>query len=217
VIAFQKSFGSAGTGVIGELTLGKLGLRVGQKTTSNSTVNPAYVEAKKYLGKTEFNTTFNKWLSGFWRIVGLPNYKTIIGTTFAWCGLFIAAMNSEVGQQWISNGAGARNWANYGQAIDWKRDGIPQGAVVHINSKSCSSGSGNHVTFADGACTPEYLASRGAVVPGLGGNQSSMVKRSMYSASKVCAVRWPPELPLPPSVTRNVSCGSGNDSNESTR
>ena len=179
--------------------------------------NPAYLEAKKYLGKKETGSAFNKWLSGFWKIVGLPNYKTIIGASFAWCGLFIAVMNSEVGQEWIKNGAGARNWAKYGQEVNWKRDGIPQGAVVHVNSKSCSSGSGNHVTFADGACTAEYLATKGAVVPGLGGNQGNSVKRSYYSAEKVCAVRWPKELPLPPSVKVNVSCGSGSASSESTR
>jgi peptidoglycan hydrolase-like protein with peptidoglycan-binding domain len=221
VSVFQKSFGSLGSGIVGMLTLEKLGLVIGEKPSEppvpgSATTNPAYVEAKKYIGKTEFDSTFNKWLSGFWKIVGLPGYKTIIGTSFAWCGLFIAAMNSEVGQKWMNNGAGARNWASYGQAIDWKKNGIPQGAVIHINA-NCGSGSGNHVTFADGACTAEYLTRKDAVVPGLGGNQSNAVKRSLYGVSKVCAVRWPSELPLPPKVVNNISCGSGTDSGDGTR
>jgi peptidoglycan hydrolase-like protein with peptidoglycan-binding domain len=220
VMAFQKSFKSSGSGIVGILTLEKLGLAVGQKPAEQSgkaPTNPAYINAKKYLGKKENDSTFNKWLSGFWKIVGLPGYKTIIGTSFAWCGLFIAAMNSEVGQKWINNGAGARNWASYGQKIDFKVNGIPQGAVIHINGTKCGNGSGNHVTFADGSCTAEYIASKGAVIPGLGGNQSNQVKRSLYSATKVCAVRWPSELPLPPKVTKNESCGSGTDSGDSTK
>jgi peptidoglycan hydrolase-like protein with peptidoglycan-binding domain len=212
---FQKSFGSAGSGVLGPITLERLGIQIKKP---DQPVNPAYIEAKKHLGKKETDPAFNKYLSGFWKIVGLPNYKTIVGASFAWCALFIAAMNSEVGIQYMSKyGAAARTWAKYGQAIDWKTNGIPEGAVIHINSKSCGAGSGNHVTFAGGSCTPEYLRTKGAVVPGMGGNQSNMVKVSYYSATKVCAVRWPAEIELPKRVTQNVNCGGGSDKGESTR
>lgn len=187
-----------------------------QAPSGNRPVNPAYLEAKKYAGKTETDSSFNKWLSGFWPKAGLPSYKTIIGTSFAWCGLFVLAMNSEVGQKWASGAAGAKNWAKYGVAIDWKKNGIPRGAIMHLNHNSCGSGSGNHVTFADGDCTAADLAKPGATVPGFGGNQGNTVKRSNYAVKEVCAVRWPSEVPLPGPVTKSINC-SGQSSEESTR
>lgn len=219
VAAFQKSIGFSGTGFIGPKTLEALGFTVNSKpTTTKGSKNPAYEEAKKHLGKSEYDLKFNKYLSSFWRIVGLPHYKTIIGASFAWCALFIAAMNSETGLEYMSRyGAAARTWAKYGVAIDYKRDGIPQGAVVHINSRSCSSGSGNHVTFSDSSCTAKTVNTLGATFVGLGGNQSNQVKRSTYSISKVCAVRWPKEITKPDPVKNNVNCNGGKDSGESTR
>lgn len=229
--AFQKSVGLTGSGIIpakdGGQTFKKLGLKLetnGEEKpkplppTSGNSSNPAYLEAKKHDGKKESDSKFNKYLSAFWGKVGLPNYKTIVGTSFAWCGLFIAAMNSEAGLEWIKNGAGARNWAKYGVEVEWKKNGIPRGAVIHINNKgNCSSGSSNHVTFADGDCTAEYLSKSGATVPGYGGNQSNTVKRSAYSVSKICAVRWPKEIPLPRRITQNVNCDKETDKGETTR
>lgn len=230
--AFQRSIGSAGSGIPGPVTLEALGLKVEEKDkparvpNTKVPVNPAYVQAKKYAGKKETDKEFNKKMSGFWKKAGL-SLTTIIGSGAAWCGLFIFVMNTEVGQKSVKYSPLARNWGAYEQKVDWKRDGIPQGAVVHINNGgNCSSSSNNHVTFADGSCTPEYLAKKGAVVPGFGGNQGDMVKRSEYAVTKVCNVRWPAEImvdgelvkvPLPPKVTKNVSCGSGSDQGESTR
>lgn len=181
-------------------------------------VNPAYQEAKKHEGKTEFMPAFNAWLSGFWPKAGLPGYKTIIGTSFAWCGLFVLAMNSEVGQDWVKGAAGARNWSKYGVAFDWKQNGIPRGAVVHINGQgNCASSSGNHVTFADGDCTAADLKKSGASFPGFGGNQGNAVKRSNYPVKNICAVRWPSEIPLPSRVDKSVDCQSKPSDKESTR
>jgi hypothetical protein len=179
--------------------------------------NPAYKEAKKHEGARENDPKFNRYLSSFWGRVGLSNYKTIVGTTFAWCGLFIFAMNTEVGQRSISGAAGARNWARYGVSIDWRRDGIPRGAVMHLNHNGrCTSGSSNHVTFADGACTATDLMRKGATVPGFGGNQANTVKRSIYPVYEICEVRWPSEIPLPGPVSQSVDC-SGTASDESSR
>lgn len=179
--------------------------------------NPAYQEAKKYAGKKESDSSFGKWLSGYWKKVGLPNYKTIVGSSFAWCALFVVAMQSDTGQKYIASAA-ARSHAKTGVEIEWKENGIPQGAVVHLNhSGNCSSGSGNHVTFADGSCTPEQLAKPGATFPGFGGNQGNQVKRSNYGVREICAVRWPAEVPKPGRITKSVDCGSGSTSGESTR
>lgn len=188
------------------------------KPITLTSTNPAYAEAKKYAGKKESDPAFNKWMSAFWAKAGLPGYKTIVGTSFAWCGLFVLAMNSESGLKYINGAAGAKNWAKYGQSINWKQDGIPRGAVMHLNHKGVCSGpsSGNHVTFADGDCTAADLKKSGATVPGFGGNQGNTVKRSNYVIKEVCEVRWPSEIPLPPPVTKSVDC-SGSATGDSTR
>ena len=185
------------------------------ETNSAHPENPAYKEAKKYEGKTEFDTKFGAFLSGFWRLVGL-NYKTIIGSSFAWCALFVVAMQSQVGQKYIAS-AMAKDQGRTGVAIDWRKNGIPRGAIVHLNHKGdCKSESNNHVTFADGDCTPQELAKKDAVFPGFGGNQSNQVKRSLYGVFEVCEVRWPKEVALPGLITKSVNC-QGEKSNESTR
>lgn len=184
--------------------------------------NPAYEEAKKYDGKKESDSKFNAWLSAFWPKVGLKNYKTIVGSSFAWCALFFFAMNSQTGQDVIAS-AGAKKIGQSGYEINWKQNGIPQGAGVWKNSSSCSSGSGNHITWADGDCSPEDLAKPKATWAGFGGNQADAVKRSIYCAkgdcgsSKdvICRVFWH-EKNLPPKVTKSKNC-TGTPTAESTR
>lgn len=184
--------------------------------------NPAYEEAKKYDGKKESDKAFGAWLSGYWKKVGLPNYKTIVGSSFAWCALFFFAMNSDTGQNVIAS-AGAKKIGQSGYEINWKQNGIPQGAGVWKNSSSCSSSSGNHITWADGDCTAEDLAKPKATWAGFGGNQADSVKRSIYCAkgdcgsSKdvICRVFWH-EKTLPPKVAKSKNC-TGTPTQESTR
>lgn len=212
---FQEESNLEIDGIVGPKTWAAL-MR-GEARNQVGPLNPAYEEAKKHEGKSEFDSKFNSYLSGFWKRVGLPNFKTIIGTSFAWCGLFVAAMNIEAGQEFLTKGARAREWAKYGVEIDWKKDGIPRGAVIHINGAGkCSSSEANHVTFADGDCTPEDLAKPGAAFSGFGGNQSNRVKRSIYPVKNLCAVRWPSEIEKPGKITKSVDC-TGTPSNESTR
>lgn len=191
--------------------------RVAAPVTGARPVNPAYQEAKKYEGKTETNSAFGAWLSKFWPKAGLPNYKTIVGSSFAWCALFLVAMNSETGQKYVASAA-ARSWAKYGVEVNWKQDGIPRGAVIHLNhAGNCSSGSSNHVTFADGDCTVAELTKPGATFPGFGGNQGNTVKRSAYGVREICAVRWPSEIPKPGPVTKSYNCSVKATGEESTR
>ena len=174
-------------------------------------------KAKENEGKKETDSSFNRWLSGFWRIVGLPHYKTIIGSSFAWCGLFVAASLYNVNMPWQKNGAGAKNWAKYGQEIEWRKVGIPRGAILHINHKGdCKSGSNNHVGFSDGDCAAADLLKKGATINIYGGNQSNTAKVSAFGAYEICEARWPDGVPLPEPVVKSVGC-SGKPGGESTR
>jgi hypothetical protein len=178
---------------------------------------PWYLFALKFKGKREQDPEFNKEMSAKWGLVGLSKYKTISGKTYAWCGLAMAVALAGVGLSHQKDGAGAKNWAKYGVAIDWKTDGIPRGAIIHINSKECGSGSGNHVTQADGDCSPEDLNKPGATINGFGGNQGDTWKVSVYNVKAICAVRWPKEYPKPPPIKKSDRCTSGKAKDESTR
>lgn len=177
--------------------------------------NPSYLEAKKYAGAKESDSKFGAFLSKFWPKTGL-NYKTIVGSSFAWCALFVVAMQSETGQKYIASAA-AKSHAKTGVEIAWKEDGIPRGAIIHLNHSKCGSGSGNHVTFADGDCTAADLKKAGATFAGFGGNQGNAVKRSIYGAGTICAVRWPSEVPKPGPIQKSVNCTGAGSSGESTR
>jgi hypothetical protein len=185
--------------------------------TEKKSKNPAYNEAKKHEGKGEKDRAFVAYLSGYWKKAGLPGYKTIIGSSFAWCGLFILMANTNVGMKVISGAAGAKNWARYGQEIDFRRDGAPRGAVTYINHKgNCKSGSSNHVAFLDGDCTAADFARKDGRINLFGGNQSNTAKVSSFPAYEICEVRWPSELPLPGPVKISDGC-SGAPKGGSTR
>lgn len=219
VADFQDRNGLEETGIVDQVTLNLIIKQADEKRTPAlpvQPVNPAYVEAKKYAGKGEHDKAFVAWLSKYWPKVGLPGYKTIIGTAFAWCGLFFAAMHTDVGLSVVKGAAGAKNWRNAGIIIDWKKDGIPQGAEVQIDHDGDCKGGGNHITWADGACAPADLLKPGAKFPGYGGNQANMVKRSMYGVREICSVVWPHELQKPGPVTKSIDC-AGTGGKESTR
>lgn len=200
-------------------------------------VNPAYKEAKKYEGQGENSPWFVKWLSAFWKLpeVGLPNFKTIIGASFAWCGLFFAAMHSETGLSIVKGAAGAANWRKAGVEIVWQRDGIPQGAEVELDHDGNCDGKNNHITWADADCAPQDLIEmtkdaagvwkptkspavrKNVTWPGYGGNQGNMVKTSRYGVKEICTVRWPHEIKKPGPVTKSVGCLGPGQGGESTR
>lgn len=183
-----------------------------QPTNPNKKKSPPwYLTALGYLGKNEGDKEFDKFLSKFWAIVGLKGYKTIAGSKYAWCGLFMAAALNMSGYQWAKNGAGAKNWGKFGTAIEWKVKGIPQGAIVHINhAYNCSSGKGNHVALANGDCTAKDLLKSGASISLLGGNQSNKVSVATYSVKEVCEVVWPSDADLPElPVKESLNCSNG--------
>lgn len=182
-----------------------------------------YNKALSFLGKKETDSAFNKYLSGFWKIVGLPGYKTIIGTSFAWCGLFAATMFSETGHKWISNGAGAKNWDKFGTKIEFVKKGIPHTAVVRLNHGfDCSSSKGNHVGFACGSYKPSDFfvngkLKSGATITLLGGNQSNTVKFSKFDMREVCSVTWPSDAEAPAEITKTIPCDTSGGSGDGTQ
>lgn len=181
---------------------------------------PWYVFALQFKGKNENDPAFSKFMVPKWKLFGM-DLGTIAQSWAAWCGLAMAVALSGVGVDYARNGELARNWATYGVAINWKIDGIPQGAIVHINhGLNCSSSSSNHVAQAEGDCTAADLLKAGATIDLYGGNQGNTWKVSTYSAKEICNVRWPKDVkdfPPPGKITESVNCTSKKSAGESTR
>jgi len=178
---------------------------------------PWYTFAKKFNGKSETDPAFNKEMSAKWSLVGL-NLGTIAKNWAAWCGLAMAVSLAGVGISYQKDGAAARNWAKYGVGINWKEDGVPRGAILHINGAgNCNSAANNHVTQANGDCSPADLLKDKATIDGYGGNQGDTWKTSTYPVRNLCAVRWPADYPRPGKITKSVNCTAGGSSGESTR
>lgn len=179
---------------------------------------PWYIFALQFKGKKENDAAFSKMMIPKWSLFGM-NLGTISENWAAWCGLAMAVSLSGVGIDYAKNGALARNWAKYGKEINWKRDGIPQGAIVQINHNSCGSSSGNHVAQANGDCSAEDLIKTGATIDLYGGNQGNTWKVSTYSVKEICAVRWPDnkDYPVPGKVIKSAGCSSLSKGTESTR
>jgi hypothetical protein len=213
----QTKAGLIDDGKVGPLTLKALDIEVVREEVGlPHAANPAYEEAKKYVGQKETDKKLQDKLVPYWKRVGLKGYKTLVGTAFAWCALFVFATNTDVGQKVIAS-ASAKSIGQSGVTINFKQNGIPEGAGMWIDSGGdCKDAKNNHVTYAAGDCTAAHVNTKGSAVPGLGGNQGNMVKRSMYRSATICRVFWPEEIPLPGAITKNKNC-SGTVTDESTR
>lgn len=224
VSEFQKSINLPGSGIVGPLTLAALGLEVALTDIKDKAKAPWFWVAKKFEGKHESNKEFQEKLGSMWGKAGLPQFKGLVGSARAWCALFVLANLAWAGVSYKGLTAAAKSGQNLGHDLDWKKDGFPQGSVVWINAKSCKSGSGNHITFANGDCSAADLGKAGATFSGYGGNQGNMAKISTYSVARICSVNWPEKeadgtpvaKPGPVLVSKNCSNGK-TDSKESTR
>lgn len=224
VSIFQKVIGLPGSGQVGPITLAALGLEVILNDEGDKSKAPWFWEAKKYEGKHETNKEFQEKLGGMWINAGLASFKGLVGSARAWCALFVIANLAWAGVSYEGLTAQAKSGKNLGHVIDWKKDGFPQGSVIWINHSSCGSGSGNHITFANGDCSAADLGKAGASFSGYGGNQGDQAKVSSYSVARICSVNWPDKgsdgteiaKPGPVSVSKNCSNGKTNDG-ESTK
>lgn len=213
---FQRDYGLKADGVFGPVTKAKMA-SIDAPQPSKRKSPPWYLAMVGWTGKGEKDKSFVAYMSGFWGRVGLPGYKTIVGSRFAWCGLGVAAALIVSNVDYAKNGAGAKNWAKYGVAYPWKENGIPRGAIIHINPKSCTSGSGNHVTLANGDCSLADIQKPNATFGAIGANQQDQVKVSVYKVSSICAVRWPKDYPIPSKIVKSENCTGTGPTNESTR
>ncbi len=143
-------------------------------------------------GWTEFD--HDAELSKGWPLVGLPQYKSVIGVVHAWCGMSLATALHAHGYAIPKGAAGAQNWDHYGTPIDWKKDGIPKGAIVRIKHFT-----GAHVTTADGVHNPNPMR-----LQALGGNQHDSINVTTFNVSgnqfgydQIAYVGWPVKLPSP--------------------
>jgi peptidoglycan hydrolase-like protein with peptidoglycan-binding domain len=234
--AFQKSKGLPGSGLIpssGGKTFEYLGLELEKKEDTT----PWLTAVKKYSGLSETNPVLVKVIAPMWKKVGL-GYKDLSGSARAWCAIGVVFGLFSTGYVYVSKrGASAAQQGQVGQAIDYKKNGIPKGAIVHVNSKECGSGSGNHITFADGDCAAKDFIEMvknskgvwvqkiksGTTFPGYGGNQGNKFKRSWYKIASICHVRWPDKKTdgtreeLPPPVKVSNGCNGKPATGESTR
>lgn len=178
---------------------------------------PWFHFSKKYSGKHETDPEFSRFMVPQWKKLGL-DLNTIATNWSAWCGLAIAVSFIGVGLDYQKNGATAKNWDKFGQEIKWDINGIPQGAIVRLNSRAdCKSASGNHVSMANGDCSPSDLKRPNATIDLYGGNQGNTWKVSTYRVSTICSVRWPKDHEQPSPVLRSKNCARGKPDNESTR
>lgn len=219
IASYQKGIGLNGSGRLGPKTIKALGFVIADEPDGFKPKAPWFWKLKKYSGKSEHNKEFNKEISGYWGKVGLPGFKSIVGSKRAWCGVFIVAGLVQVGMVYQKDGAGAKNWDKYGSAVNWKLNGFWQGSIIRINTKGdCSSAKNNHVTMANGDCTGKDLMKPAAVFSGYGGNQGDKAKVSTYAVNKICSVKWPSKTFVPSRVTLSFNCSNGKTAdNESTR
>lgn len=197
VIVFQKSRGLTADGIVGPITqseIAKALIEVAQKSKGQPVktvpVSSGSTPWRQWfldrLGWTEFD--HDKELSQGWQYTNVPNYKTVVGSVYAWCA-------ESLGLALIVNGytsshdASALSYVTYGTEVLYLKSGIPMGAIVVIEHAS----GGHHVTTANRDHKVGEL-----VVEGLGGNQDNeicvekfVIDPKVQEHHKVLAVRWP--------------------------
>lgn len=186
---------------------------------SEKKLPPWLAFALKFKGKREDDKEFSDFMVPQWKLLGL-NLGTIKENWAAWCGLAMAVCLAGAGIDYQKNGALAKNWASYGIEINWKQDGIPQGAIVQINHDKCGQSSGNHVAVASGDCMASDLNGKASRIDLYGGNQGNTWKVSTFPASSICAVRWPKDVkdfPKPPPIEKSQKCTSQGKTEDTTR
>jgi uncharacterized protein (TIGR02594 family) len=98
-----------------------------------------------------------------------------------WCSSFVNAMLLKAGYK-PTYSAAAMSWTTWGNARELTPSAL--GAVVVIKRKGKDGKTHYHVGFYAGRFGSDKIIL-------LGGNQSDMVKESVFDADLIAAVRWP--------------------------
>lgn len=110
---------------------------------------------------------------GWWKYSRwCKSYKSIIGATYAWCGITQAAAEDVAGRTWPLQCETASKWIGHGSFWDWQRLGLVENLIVVIQHKKSG---GYHVTRVaqnEPAGFSSFL--------GLGGNQNNGLNVTRY-------------------------------------
>lgn len=137
--------------------------------------------AKSLLGTNEVpgpadNPRIISWAKNIGGFIG----KFYVDDSIPWCGLFVAhCLNQNkiaIGQESL----GALSWASWGVPIS---KGSPGAIMVFVRP------GGGHVGF--------YVSEDKEAYHILGGNQSNSVTITRVAKSRLKAIRWPKNIPLP--------------------
>jgi uncharacterized protein (TIGR02594 family) len=144
------------------------------------------LEAMKMIGWTEFD--HDKELSVYWKWTNVPGYTTVIGSSYAWCALFVGACLELSGIRG-SRDAGADSYSDYGKPCHYWF-----GSILPIRHAS----GGRHVTY-----FLYWVDEAKGLAAVLGGNQQDAVSVAVYNLSGnsaghdevVKGPRWPISQP----------------------
>lgn len=189
VMAFQKSFGSSGSGILGMLTLDKLGLKIGSKPVdvSGDYFGAPWIGADiDLLGRHETDKELNKRFVPEWALEGLPDYDKLWGNKYAWCSVLVNAKLRKVGIKG-TNSAAAASWSKWGNEC-----GFVFGAVLPIKHSS----GGRHVCFF--LYWIDEAKKIAATMDGNRGNMYCVAKTDLSGNGDylVGGPRWPIHIPV---------------------
>jgi uncharacterized protein (TIGR02594 family) len=106
-----------------------------------------------------------------------------------WCGAFAAHCMQASNNPVPDGAAAARSWKSWGVELPVGSTDVPRGAVI-VLSPSSGTGTTGHVGFF------VQFVDGGKKVELLGGNQSDKLNRTLFSASKIAAIRWIDSAPV---------------------
>lgn len=153
-------------------------------------------------------------LHGVAEVVGKGSNRTIIGwrdelnaagvkilgysdDDVPWCGLFAAIVAHRAGKAVPVNPLWARNWAKFGDPVDWPKARPALGDVLVY----MRPGGGGHVNF--------YIGEDATAFHGIGGNQGNAVSITRIRKDRCIAVRRPEYKVAPASARQFMLAAAG--------
>jgi uncharacterized protein (TIGR02594 family) len=118
----------------------------------------------------------NPFITELFRYTSLKNHPLATSDETAWCAALACAALEKNGYS-SPHSASAKSFDTYGTKLSEPK----YGAILTFRREG---GSGRHVTFYVGTDINGNLLC-------IGGNQSNMLRESLYSPSKLVEIRWP--------------------------